>query len=282
MLLLDKPSGPTSHDMVDAVRRSLGTRRVGHGGTLDPFASGLLVILVGRATRLAPYVVGLTKRYEGAIRLGVVTDSDDRTGIVEATHGGWREIETSRIEAAMLALTGRIVQRPPVFSARKRDGERAYRLARRGQPVTLEAREVEVCVFALTSHAGSEVRFEAEVGSGTYIRSLARDLGEALGCGAHLEELRRTAVGPFAVVDAETLDAEVGARLNVRPPREAVPHLPARELSGEEYQAVRHGRPIACDEATAGPIALVSGGQLVAIAEPAGEILKPKVVLVDE
>ena len=282
MVLLDKPSGPTSHDMVDKVRRILGTRRVGHGGTLDPFASGLLVMLVGRATRLAPYVVGLSKRYEGTIRLGVVTDSDDRTGSVEATHDGWREIETARIEAAMSTLTGRIVQRPPVYSARKRDGERAYRMARRGQPVTLEAREVEVRVFSLTSHAGSEVRFEAEVGSGTYIRSLARDLGEALGCGAHLEELRRTAVGPFAVTDAERLDTEAGASLTVRPPRDAVPHLPARELSADEYQAVRHGRPIACDEATAGPTALVSGERLAAIAEPEGEVLRPKVVLVDD
>jgi len=267
--------------VVDAVRRCLGTRRVGHVGTLDPFASGLLAVLVGRATRLSPYLVGLTKRYDGTIRLGVVTDSDDRTGAVEATHDGWREIETARVEAAMLALTGRIVQRPPVFSARKQGGERAYRLARRGQPVTLEAREVEVRAFVLTSHAGSEVRFEAEVGSGTYIRALARDLGEALGCGAHLEELRRTDVGPFTVTDAETLDTEGAETLNVRPPREAVPHLPTRDLSADERAAVRHGRPIAGEGATAGPTALVREGQLVAIAEPAGGILKPRVVLVD-
>ncbi len=256
-------------------------RRVGHAGTLDPFASGLLVVLVGRATRLSQYLVGLRKSYIGRIRLGIETDTDDLTGAETATSESWREIETDAIEQSMALLTGRIVQRPPIYSAKKSEGERAYRLARRGEAVALDATEVDVEAFTLVSREGSAIDFRADVGSGTYLRALARDLGAALGCGAHLEELRRTAVGPFRVEDAVGSDTLGEHEAPVHPAVDAVSHLAVHDLATAECDAVRHGRPIAAPEWGEGPVALVFAGQLMAIAERQGDFLKPRVVLVD-
>jgi tRNA pseudouridine55 synthase len=273
---VDKPEGPTSHDVVAAARRAFRTRRVGHAGTLDPFASGLLPLLLGRGTRLMPYLVGLSKRYEGTIRLGVRTDTDDPTGRVIATDEAWHEVDQARLAEAAAALTGQIAQVPPAYSAKKLAGVPAHRRARRGEVVSLDARAVDVLRFTVRERSGPDVRFEADVGSGTYVRALARDLGEALGCGAHLRALRRTRVGPFDVRDAATLD-----RLPPAPAAlaDAVPHLARRVLEDAEHHAIRQGRPIAARGEEPGPVALFHADRLVAVAVPEGDTLRPRLVL---
>ena len=205
-MIVDKPAGPTSHDVVALVRRATGIRRVGHAGTLDPFASGVLPVLIGRATRLVRFLVGLAKQYAGTVRLGITTDTDDRTGAVLRVDEGWRTVSESALEAAMTSLTGSQAQVPPVYSAKKVAGVPAHRRVRRGQSVTLAPRRVSVAMFRCTGRDGPDVHFTAAVSSGTYVRALARDLGERLGCGAHLLELRRTAVGPWDETDAIALD----------------------------------------------------------------------------
>lgn len=278
---MDKPEGPTSHDVVDAVRRALHVRRVGHAGTLDPFASGLLVILVGRATRLAPYLVSLPKRYRGTIRLGTATDTDDRTGAPTATSEAWRRLDDETIADTMRALTGRLEQRPPAFSARKLGGERAYRLARKGGSVSLEPRIVEVHRFHLARRDGAAVEFECEVSGGTYVRALARDLGEQLACAAHLERLHRTAVGAFRVEDAVSADDLADAAGRLRPPLDAVRHLPRVELAPDDRTRVVHGRPLDAPAIDGEHVALVSDGGLVAVAQRSGAVLKPRTVVAD-
>jgi tRNA pseudouridine55 synthase len=273
---VDKPEGPTSHDVVAAARRAYRVRRVGHAGTLDPFASGLLPLLLGRATRLMPYLVGLPKTYQGTIRLGVRTDSDDLTGQVLHRDDAWREVDDARLAGAAAALTGSIEQVPPVFSAKKIGGVPAHRRVRRGEAVALEARVVDVRRFAVGAREGADFRFEADVGSGTYLRALARDLGESLGCGAHLRALRRTRVGPFSVADAVPLDRLPPAPA---PPSAAVPHLPRRALDDAEYSAVRQGRRIAAGGEGPDPVALTYRSELVAVAQRQGDELQPRVVL---
>jgi tRNA pseudouridine55 synthase len=258
----------------------VGTRRVGHAGTLDPFASGLLTVLVGRATRLAPFLVGLPKRYTGTIRLGVVTDTDDRDGTVVREDQAHGEIGDDALAAAMMGLTGPVLQRPPAYSAKKVGGVPAHRRVRRGETVSLAPHEVVIHRFDLTSRSGPAVRFEAEVSSGTYIRALARDLGDALGCGAHLAALRRTAVGPWTEDDALPL-AELATPVPLRPAREAVGHLPQHHLAPADAVAVRHGRavPGAAEAGADAPVALLDGETLLAIARPQDALLHPTVVL---
>jgi tRNA pseudouridine55 synthase len=281
VVLVAKPAGPTSHDVVDVVRRALGIARVGHLGTLDPFAAGLLVLVVGRATRLAPFAVEWTKDYDGVIRLGTVTATDDSTGPVVATSEDWRAIERARMAAVLAEFRGAYDQRPPVFSAVKVDWERAYRRARRGEPVALEARRVEVHELTLTDFAPPAVGFRAAVTAGTYLRSLARDVGERLGCGAHLAALTRTRVGPFRLEDAVPPQAVTAQA--VRDPLALVADLPRRELDETERGLVLHGRSISTGGGTGdeGRVALFSGGHLVAVAEQVGDVLKPRVVLAD-
>jgi tRNA pseudouridine55 synthase len=266
---------------VDRVRRAYALRRVGHAGTLDPFASGLLLVLLGRATRLAQYLVGLPKTYQGRIRLGAVTDTDDCTGTVLRTSEDWQALSGERIGGAMRQFVGVHLQRPPAYSAKKTSGQRAHRLARKGAPVELAPVSVEVRRFDLRGHEGASVAFSAEVGSGTYLRALARDLGERLGCGAHLEELRRTRIGAFAVEDALPWDAVTGGTEPVRPPRDAVAHLPRRALVDAECDLVRHGRALDAADCPDTPIALLADGVLVAVAHREGDLLKPRVVLGD-
>ncbi len=201
MALVAKPGGPTSHDVVDQVRRALGLRRVGHLGTLDPFAAGLLVIVVGRATRLAQYAADWTKSYEGVIRLGRTTATDDATGPTAGASDAWQSLDRAHVEAALARFHGAYEQRPPAYSAVKVEGERAYRRARRGEPVALAARPVLVSALELVRFAPPDVAFRATVSGGTYVRGLARDVGEELGCGAHLATLVRTRVGPFRLED---------------------------------------------------------------------------------
>ncbi len=273
-----KPAGPTSHDMVDVVRRALGTRRVGHTGTLDPFAAGLLVMVVGRATRLAPYAAAWTKTYEGRIRLGQTTDTDDATGQVVSERPV--TVDRAALERVLDGFRGTYRQRPPAYSAIKVDGERAYRRARRGEPVEPTARDVAITALEVTRFAPPDVEFQATVSGGTYLRALARDIGVALGCGGHLAVLWRTAVGPFRLADAVAPDAVSPAAL--LPPGVLVRHLERRDVDAAEREAVVHGRwiPVTRD-ATASPVAMFAGETLVAVAERAGDVLKPRVVLAD-
>ena len=274
-----KPAGPTSHDVVDRARRALGIERIGHLGTLDPFAEGLLVLVIGRATRLAPFAAGWTKVYVGTIRLGTVTDTDDPTGQVQRTSEAWKALDRQTVERALQRFTGRISQRPPAHSAISIAGVRAYRRARRGETVTLAERPVEVLELALLEFSPPDVRFRATVGAGTYLRSLARDVGESLGCGAHLAALLRTAVGPFTLAEGRAPDAvTVG---DVRDAAILTRDLPRRDLDAGEREAVLHGRPISLGGSASGAqrVALFSEGRLVAVADVAGEALKPSVVV---
>ncbi len=264
------------------VRRALGTDRVGHLGTLDPFAAGLLVIVVGRATRLAPLAAAWPKAYEGVIRLGTTTNTDDATGEPVATSDDWRGIDAAQVERVLATFRGAYDQRPPAYSAVKLAGERAYRRARRGEAVELPARRVEVAELALVRCAPPDLSFRARVSGGTYLRSLARDVGAALGCGAHLAALTRTEVGPYRLAQAVAPAAVTPQDL--RDPAELAADLPRRDLSAGEREAVLHGRPLPAGGGTGDErrVALFAGGQLVAVAERAGDVLKPRVVVADE
>jgi tRNA pseudouridine55 synthase len=287
-VLVAKPAGPTSHDVVDIVRRALGTRRVGHLGTLDPFAEGLLVVVVGRATRLAAFAAGWTKTYEGVIRLGVTTDTDDVTGEVMAT-ASVESVTAARLASALQGFRGEYLQRPPAYSAVKIEGERAYRRARRGEAVEPAPRRVEIRELEVLALTAADVRFRATVSAGTYLRSLARDVGAALACGAHLRELRRTTVGPFGLADAVAPDSVT--RADLRDPAVLVADLQRRDLTADERNAVVHGRSITAGTGargptlgplTPGPVALFAGAEVVAVADVAGDLLKPRVVVAAE
>lgn len=282
MVLVAKPGGPggpTSHDVVDRVRRALEGARVGHLGTLDPFAAGLLVILVGRATRLASFAAAWTKSYEGVIRLGAATTTDDATGEPAGGSEAWRALDRARVEQALARFRGAYEQRPPAFSAVKVAGERAYRRARRGEAVILAPRRVEVVELELTGLEPPDVRFRATVSGGTYLRGLARDVGEELGCGAHLAALTRTRVGPFRLADAVAPEAVTPGAL--RDGAALVADLPRRELDAAGRAAVVHGRPVPAGKGEEGRVALFADGQLVAVAECVDDVLKPRVVVAE-
>ena len=215
-LLVDKPSGPTSHDVIDMVRRASGLRKVGHAGTLDPFASGLLLVAVGNATKKIAQFVGLDKEYRASIRFGATSDTMDRTGNVLRSETPC-EFDDDALKEALQAFTGRIRQTPPMFSAKKIKGRKLYELAREGLTVKREPCEVMVHGLKLIERDGDAAVIETHVSSGTYVRALADDIGRHLGCGAYLEELRRTAIGRYRVeeaVKAEDLTLErIEARL---------------------------------------------------------------------
>lgn len=284
VLPVDKPAGPTSHDAVAAVRRALRTREVGHTGTLDPFASGLLLVCLGRATRLAEYLTGLPKTYLATLRLGEATDTDDLTGEVIASSDAWRSLSREQVEDALRAQVGTIQQLPPSYSAKKVGGERMYAAARRGEAV--ERRPVAVTVYAIRVLRVDlpDVDFEVECGAGTYIRAIARDVGAALGVGGHLRALRRTRVGAHAVDGAVPLDALGDAgrvRAALLSPLAAVAHLPRVDVDEAGIAALRHGRALpASDDAPAGtPLALASAeGELLAIGERIDNIIRPRKV----
>lgn len=243
--LVDKPEGWTSHDVVARLRRVLGERRVGHAGTLDPFATGLLLVAEGRATALLGCMSLLPKRYHAVARLGVATDTQDLTGQPVATSSALPS--EAEVHAALDRLQRTTLQRPPSYSAVKVGGERMYRAARRGE--TLEAAERPIRIYELHANTARlpDVSMDVTVSRGTYVRTLAHDLGQALGCGAHLISLRRVATGPFQVEDATGLKAAScmdAAELRTRAlgPADAVPHLPRVSLTGDESSKLRHGR----------------------------------------
>jgi tRNA pseudouridine55 synthase len=265
---------------VDIVRRALGEPRVGHLGTLDPFAKGLLVLVVGRATRLAPFAAEWPKTYEGVIRLGITTDTDDVTGAVVAT-APWTGITPVQLADVIGSFRGAYQQRPPAYSAVKIEGERAYRRARRGETVAPEPRPVEIRELEIVDAAVPDLQFRATVSAGTYVRSLARDIGAKLGCGAHLTALRRTAVGPLLLADAVAPEAVTWAAL--QDAAVLVAHLPRREVDKREREAVLHGRPLPSTQVAEGgrQTAIFDGDQLLAVAEQVGELLKPRVVVAE-
>lgn len=282
---VDKPAGPSSHDVVALARRALRERRIGHTGTLDPFASGLLLLCVGPSTRLAEYLTALPKRYAAVMRLGVTTDTDDDQGAVIAESEGWRSLSLAEVEDAFARQVGEILQVPPRYSAKRVAGERMYDVARRGGEVVLEPVPVTVREITVTRFDPPDVVFEVACSSGTYIRAIARDAGAALGVGAHLVALRRTHVGAYDVADSLEVprldDAEAVAAALVAP-ADAVGHLPRIPLRAAQVAAVRNGIAVAAPEDTppaAGPVSLTApDGALVAIGEVVGGLIRPRKV----
>jgi tRNA pseudouridine55 synthase len=246
VLIIDKPAGMTSHDVVARARKILGIRQIGHFGTLDPFATGVLPLSVGKATRFAQFYLRSRKSYEGAIRFGYATDTYDATGKSTSEHVA-PTLDAAALRRVFQELTGRILQTPPPFSAKRVDGQRAYELARQHKPVELKPVEVEIYALELFGVEGEIVRFAVECSGGTYVRSLAHDLGQRMGCGAHLAQLHRTAVAEFRqerAVTLEQLDEAVreGRVDACRVPLEALlPDCPELVVRGREEQSVIHG-----------------------------------------
>ena len=329
LLLVDKPSGMTSHDAVDVVRRSLGTRKVGHAGTLDPMATGLLVLGVGRATRLLRYLGDLPKTYAATGRLGEETDTLDADGEIVRTApvdvslaeveracaslvgesmqtpptysavkvGGRRLYEAARkgevleaparpirvdavdvslaeVERACASLVGESMQTPPAYSAVKVGGRRLYEAARKGEVLEAAARPIRVDAFDVTAFDGRDVEVLIMCSGGTYVRVLVGDVGRALGCGAHLVRLRRTAIGSFRVEDAHPPGAGT-----LEPVERAVEHLPGVRLDPEEARAASHGRPLG-PAGVVGPYAVFDpDNALVGIYQDEGAMAVPQVIL---
>ena len=287
VLVVDKPAGLTSHDVVNRVRRILGQKSVGHLGTLDPSATGVLPVVTGNLTRLAQFYLHSGKSYEGAIYFGFATDTYDSDG--EATTPAREvtlDLEDLRERAA--EFQGHIQQLPPPFSAKKVAGVRAYKLARKKQDVALKPIEVEIKTFEILSVEGSCCKFRARVASGTYMRSVAHDLGEKMGCGAHLKSLRRTAVAEFEIEEAHTLEelqnaAQKGTveELAVHP-RKLLPQFPCVTANDENAALIRSGRAVNLPELSRERLVKVFYGQreLIAIATRiAGTLFHPWIVL---
>ena len=289
LLLVDKPAAATSHDVVAAVRRLAGTRKVGHAGTLDPMATGLLVLGVGAGTKLLTYLAGLDKDYEATMRFGIGTDTDDADGTVTATPG--LSATDHDIDRALAGLLGDIDQVPSTFSAKKIGGKRAYDLARGGRDVDLAPVRVTVRSLERTSDPGStvvdgipvtDVEVSVTVSTGTYIRALARDAGASINSAAHLRALRRTRVGSFRVADAMTIEEAVAAIDRGPLPLVSMAEgagavLNTIEVSAAEERALRYGQVIERRD-TSGPVALVRDGSLVAIGVPRGGGIGPATV----
>jgi tRNA pseudouridine55 synthase len=304
ILIVDKPAGLTSHDVVNRVRRILGQRSVGHLGTLDPLATGVLPIVVGNYTRLAQFYNGAEKSYEGVIRFGFATDTYDAEG--EPTGPAQNvTIDPSEVEALAAQFRGVIEQMPPPFSAKKIHGVPAYKLARKQKEVVLKSVQVEIKQFDIEEVCGDRIRFKSRVASGTYIRSVAHEMGAKLGCGAHLESLRRTVVAEFKIEDAKTLDQIAEEMQNAQSNKEAVaghwplatdhcfflhprlllPQMPSVTADETIAARIRNGRPVNLPELSQARLVKVFSGQrdLIAIASRvAGTLFQPKIVLVAE
>jgi tRNA pseudouridine55 synthase len=277
LLLVDKPRGLTSHAVVDRVRRALGTTRIGHAGTLDPFATGLLVLLVGRATRLAPYLDAEPKVYRARIRFGARTTTDDLEGDVVAEAP---PPQAAVVDRAIGGLTGDLLQRPPAYSAKQVGGVRAYSAARRGAPLSLEPAAVVVHQWRVLDRDEVSLDVEITCSGGTYIRALARDLGEATGSAAHLAQLRRLRIGRFDVAQAASLESVEQGAYELIAPTEAVGQLPREVLDDLDARRITHGQAITAR--TPGSVAaLCHGEELLAVAIREGDSWRPKVVMRD-
>ena len=288
VIIVDKPAGWTSHDVVAKARHILGERSIGHLGTLDPMATGVLPLVLGRMTRLSQFYSGAEKAYEGAIRLGVATDTYDCDGEPQMFHVEHLNVTLEGIELIAMSLLGKSDQVPPPFSAKKINGVPAYKLARKKQAVELKPVQVEVKEFAILQLDGDLVNFRCRVSAGTYVRSLAHDLGQKLGIGAHLATLRRTAVAEFAAEGSHTLEeiAQSVAQGRIEEllihPRRLLPEIPSVTASDEDVGKIRHGRTVNLPEMSRSPFVKVFAGQtdLICIASRvAGTLFHPKVVL---
>lgn len=297
VLLIDKPSGPTSHDVVARVRNTARERSVGHTGTLDPMATGLLPLVMGKATRLAPYLTGSDKTYEAEIRLGVETSTDDAQGTplgdVPSLTAALPDLIA--VESALLAFSGTFDQVPPKVSAKRVDGHKSYDLARADKAVELKPVPVTVRELTLEGCEAGRVRLRVTASAGFYVRALARDLGRALGCGAHLSALRRTRSGHFDVAnalplaEAERLGPDVVA--HVISPADALSHFPSVVCTEFGFKRATHGNPLAPDHLAGRFVPVTAAGekvrildeagQLVALADSRGGELHPTVVLAD-
>jgi tRNA pseudouridine55 synthase len=291
ILLIDKPRGITSHDVVARMRRVLQERSIGHTGTLDPMATGLLVLVIGRATRLASLLSGSDKTYDATIRLGTATTTDDAEGIAlgEATA---QLPDDAAVRRVLEAFRGTFPQVPPPHSAKKVDGVRAYRLARQDKPVNLSPVDVTVRELTWLGRDGADVAVRVQATAGFYVRALARDIGERLGCGAHLAALRRLRSGSFDVADAWRLDeaesAATATAARLIPPGDALPELAAAEVTEAGLARVLHGNfvgaehlvgmPPRPDESPL-PVRIMCDGRLVALARWRAGALHPVVVL---
>lgn len=291
LLILDKPGGMTSRAALDqAARWFPGGCRIGHTGTLDPLATGLLALCVGAATRLSEYVQRMSKTYRAGLLLGAHSDTDDADGVITRVEGATAPAADA-VEGVLGHFIGEILQVPPAYSAAKVSGRRAYDLARRGHDVDLEPRRVRIDAIQLLDYAYPHAAIEVHCGKGTYIRSLARDIGERLGCGALVETLRRTRAGPFAVADALSLQTDADtARSRLLPVSHAVAELPSLVLADHDIRRLRQGQTIVhhdpvfwqtlpMDETE---VAVFDGERAlvgVAIAERPGERLKPVKIL---
>jgi tRNA pseudouridine55 synthase len=287
VLIIDKPAGLTSHDVVNRVRGILGERSVGHLGTLDPLATGVLPLVVGSLTRLAQFYTDSEKRYEGTVRFGFATDTYDAEG---EPAGAPQAVRTSLSELQQLAagFRGTVKQMPPPFSAKKIHGVPAYKLARRKKEVKLEPVEVEIREFEITAFAQDCASFRARVGPGTYMRSVAHELGSMVGCGAHLASLRRTGVAEFTLAEAHTLASLARATeegqcdaLCVHP-RRLLPEMPSVTVNDELAAMIRSGRAVNLPEFSRAKQVKVFHGQsdLIAIAtRVAGTLFHPRIVL---
>ncbi len=291
LIIVDKPAGWTSHDVVARIRRLAGTRRVGHAGTLDPMATGVLVVGVQKATRLLGYLTLTDKEYLATIRLGQATDTGDAEGTVIAGRPAG-QLPTGAVQAAAAALTGPIQQVPPAVSAIKVGGQRAYKLAREGAPPVLPARPVTVHSFVITAVRPAAELMDVDVlvvcSSGTYIRALARDMGDALGVGGHLTMLRRTRVGPYDLSAARSMDElasgldQPGAELAVLPLKDAAAAaFPSRLLTEPEARSLAHGVSLPWTGPAAGPVAAFDPeGTLIALVAERDGAARPLAVFV--
>jgi tRNA pseudouridine55 synthase len=304
VLIVDKPAGLTSHDVVNRVRRILGQRSVGHLGTLDPMATGILPIVTGNFTRLAQFYTSSEKSYEGTIRFGFSTDTYDAEGNATSSPQAIA-LSAGQLEPLAVRFRGTIEQAPPPFSAKKIHGVPAYKLARRRKEVELKPVPVEIKEFEILSVESDRAHFRARVASGTYIRSIAHEMGQLLGCGAHLESLRRTAAAEFTLTDAHTLDSLEHAKMNSGPlmncrpdeaerpafsihadlfihPRKLLPYLPAVTADEPTVARIRNGRTVNLLELSRARQVKVFSGQrdLIAIAtRVAGTLFHPGIVL---
>lgn len=287
LLIIDKPAEMTSHDVVARVRRIVGEKSVGHLGTLDPMATGVLPLVLGRFTRLAQFYSDADKRYEGTIRFGVATDTYDADGEAASPEKPVH-LSEEQVRSAATKFVGHLQQVPPPFSAKKVAGVPAYKLARKGKDVELKPKQVEVREFTITAWDGKCAGFSAWVSSGTYLRTLAHDLGQALGPGAHLCQLKRTAVREFLLKDAHSLqDLEEAAKHGTAEdlclhPRLVLPEFPPVIAPEEALAKLRHGAAVNLPEFSKAPMVRVFAGQreLLAIAKRvAGTLFQPKIVL---
>ncbi len=284
LLLIDKPAGPTSFEVVRQIRRALKVRKAGHLGTLDPFATGLLPLALGAATRLVPFLEGLDKTYLAEVELGKETDTQDATGRVVAEHPV--AVSEADLRAAAARFVGEIEQIPPLYSAVRHQGRRLYELARQGMAVEARPRKVTIYRLEIKEIRLPRVVLEATCSKGTYMRTLAHDLGRVLGCGGHLAALRRLAVGPFPVDEALPLAEVIHhpdlARERLLPLADCLPFLPALQVDAPEAARLAQGQPVAVPPPAGGlngRVRVLSGGRLLAVAEwrrdPRGLLLAP-------